>query len=78
MLWEGEDLGVGLKADLLVEDIVLVELKAVRQIAEVHVRQTVTYVRVSGVKLGYLLNFDVVQLADGGIKRIVNGLPDSR
>lgn len=76
VFWRGEPLGVGLKADLIVEDLVLIELKAVSRLADVHFRQTVTYVRVAGVKLGYLLNFDVVYLADGGIRRIANGLED--
>lgn len=76
VFWRGEPLGVGLKADLIVEDLVLIELKAVSRLVDVHFRQTVTYVRVAGVKLGYLLNFDLVYLADGGIRRIANGLED--
>jgi GxxExxY protein len=74
--WRGQPLGVGFKADLIVEDLVLIELKAVSKLADVHFRQVVTYLKLTRLKLGYLLNFDVAHLGDGGIRRLVNGLQD--
>lgn len=60
-------------ADLLVEDVVIVELKAVDKIAPIHEAQLLTYLKLSGKRLGLLINFNVVHLKDG-IKRIVNNL----
>jgi GxxExxY protein len=57
----------------LVEDLVIVELKSVEQLAPIHEAQILTYLKLSGKKLGLLLNFNVMRLKDG-IKRIVNGL----
>jgi GxxExxY protein len=70
----GEPLGLGFKADLIVEDLVLVELKAVSRLTEAHFRQALTYLKLSRLKLAYLINFDVPRLQNGGIKRLVNGL----
>ena len=60
-------------ADLLINDKVIVELKSVEQISMSHRKQLLTYLRLSGKKLGYLLNFGEALLKDG-IVRIVNGL----
>ena len=65
----------GFRADLLVEDKVVVELKSVEKIARVHSKQVLTQLRLSDRKLGLLINFGEVHLRDG-IERIVNGLPD--
>ena len=65
----------GFRADILVEDKVVVELKSVEQLARVHIKQVLTQLRLSGHKLGLLINFSEVRLKDG-IERIVNGLPD--
>jgi GxxExxY protein len=62
----------GFRADLLVEDKVIVELKSVEVLAPVHPKQVLTYLRLSGRKVGLLLNFDTVRLKDG-IERIING-----
>lgn len=63
----------GYRLDLLVEDMVVVELKAVPAILPVHRSQLLSYLRLGGFKLGYLLNFHVAQMRDG-IMRLVNGL----
>ena len=63
----------GYRIDLLVGDLVVVELKALEAILPVHRAQLLSYLRLGGFKLGYLLNFNVVHLRDG-IVRIVNGL----
>ena len=63
----------GYRLDLLVEDMVVVELKTVPAILPVHRSQLLSYLRLGGFKLGYLLNFHVAQMRDG-IVRMVNGL----
>jgi len=70
-----EDLTIdnGYRADLLVGDRVVVELKAVESILPVHRGQLLSYLRLGGFKLGYLLNFNVARVRDG-IVRMANGL----
>src|SRR5487761_2508978 len=66
----------GFRADLLVEDKVIVELKSVEKLIPVHGKQVLTQLRLSGRRLGLLLNFGEVHLKNG-IERIVNGLPEA-
>ena len=70
-----EDLTIdnGYRIDLLVGDRVVVELKAVEAILPVHRGQLLSYLKLGGFKLGYLLNFNIAHMRDG-IVRIVNGL----
>ena len=70
-----EDLSIdnGYRIDLLVADRVVVELKTVEAILPVHRGQLLSYLRLGGFKLGYLLNFNVTRLRDG-IVRMANGL----
>jgi GxxExxY protein len=63
----------GYRIDVLVEDCVVIELKAIEQILPVHRGQLLSYLRLGGFKLGYLLNFNVPLMRDG-ITRLVNGL----
>ena len=63
------------RADLIVEDKVIVELKSVEQVSEAHKKQVQTYLRLNGCKLGFLLNFGEA-LMKHGIVRVVNGLED--
>ena len=63
------------RADLILEEKVIVELKSVEQITEAHKKQLQTYLRLSGCKLGLLLNFGEA-LMKRGILRVVNGLED--
>ncbi|MDI6770235.1 MAG: GxxExxY protein [Anaerolineales bacterium] len=65
----------GFRADLIVENLVIVELKSVEQIHPVHPKQLLTYLRLSNKRLGLLINFNV-PLIKNGITRIVNGLPE--
>ena len=60
-------------ADLVVEDKIILELKSVESISNVHKKQLLTYLKLTGLKLGYLLNFGTAYLKDG-IVRTVNGL----
>jgi GxxExxY protein len=75
IIYDSVNIGVGFRADLIVEDKVLIEIKAVEQLAPVHKKQLLTYLRLTDKRLGLLLNFDVVLMKDG-ITRIVNGLRD--
>jgi GxxExxY protein len=70
-----EDLVVenGYRIDLLVNDLVVVELKALEVVLPVHRGQLLSYLRLGGFRLGYLLNFNVAHMRDG-ITRSVNGL----
>lgn len=67
----------GFRADLIVAGKVLLELKSVERVSPAHKKQVQTYLRLTGRKLGYLLNFGEAVLKDG-ITRCVNGLDDSR
>jgi GxxExxY protein len=63
----------GFKADLIVESLVIVETKSVEATAKIHRKQTLTYTKLTGLKLGLLINFGEVLIKDG-IFRLVNGL----
>jgi len=64
---------IGYRIDLLVENKVIIEIKSVENLAPVHFAQTLTYLKLSGIKLGLLINFNTKTLKDG-IHRIVNNL----
>jgi len=72
VVYKGVKLDLGYRIDLLVEDRVIVELKAVDAISPVHQAQIISYLKLSGRSLGLLMNFNVVHLKEG-IKRFVNG-----
>jgi len=67
----GHLISVGYRVDLLVDNLVIVEIKAVERIAPIHEAQLLTYLKLSGKSLGLLLNFNVHRMKDG-IKRIAN------
>ncbi len=73
LIYNEVELDVGYRTDLLVEEIVIVEVKAVEQLLPIHTAQLLSYLRLSGRKLGYLLNFNTVQMRKG-IKRVANNL----
>lgn len=64
---------IGYRIDLLVENKVIIEIKSVENLAPVHFAQTLTYLKLSGIKLGLLINFNTKTLKEG-IHRIVNNL----
>ena len=68
--YKGEKLEVGYRADLIVEDKVLVELKSIDRLLGIHDAQLLTYLRLSGVRVGLLINFNVNSLKNG-IRRLV-------
>lgn len=65
----------GFRADIVVEDKVIIELKSIEEISKVHKKQLLTYLRLSNIKLGLLINFGTT-LIKNGIYRIVNGLEE--
>jgi GxxExxY protein len=73
ILYEGIRFDEGFRADLIVENKVIVELKSVETIAPVHKKQVLTHLRLMNLKLGLLINFGD-ELIKSGISRIVNGL----
>jgi len=72
VVYDGLKLEIGYRIDLLIDDIVVVEVKSVEALAPIHQAQVLTYLRLSGRSLGLLINFNVVHLKDG-IKRFVMG-----
>jgi GxxExxY protein len=72
VVYDGEKIDLGYRIDLIVEDIVVVEIKSVETINPVHQAQLLSYIRLSGRSVGLLINFHVAHLRDG-IKRMVDG-----
>ena len=70
--YRGIQFDEGFVADIIVENKVILELKSVEKIAKVHKKQLLTYLRLTGMKLGYLLNFGEAVMKTG-ISRIING-----
>ena len=75
VVYESVRIHAGFYADLVVEDLVIVEIKAVETVAPVHKKQLLTYLKLADKRLGLLINFNVV-LIKHGITRIVNGLKE--
>ena len=75
VVYRGVRLDCGYRIDLLVEDLVLVELKAVSRVLPLHQAQMMTYLKLSGLHVGLLLNFHVLRMRDG-IHRYVHELPE--
>ena len=73
LIYEEIKLEVGYRLDLIVEDKVIIEIKSVEVLNDVHLAQILTYLKLSNVKLGLLINFNVSRVKDG-IKRVVNNL----
>ena len=75
IVYQGIRIEMGFRADLIIEDQVIVEIKSVDAVAPVHKKQLLTHLRLADKRLGLLINFNVALIKDG-ITRIVNGLPD--
>ncbi|MCC6156034.1 MAG: GxxExxY protein [Candidatus Hydrogenedentes bacterium] len=69
IVYKGHDLGIGLRADVIVEEKLLLELKAVSELTDNHLAQVITYLKALGLKRGFLLNFHERLLKDG-MKRV--------
>jgi len=73
LVYKEVKLDAGYRLDLLVERKVIIEIKSVEALNEIHKAQVLTYLKLSGCKLGLLMNFNVLRIVDG-IKRLVNKL----
>ncbi len=71
--YKGVELDIDLRLDIIVDDSVILELKSVSEIQPVHIKQLLTYMRLTDIKLGYVINFNECSLKDG-IERVVNRL----
>ena len=74
--FEGAKFDVGFRADLIVEGKVIIELKSLEKVNAAHKKQLLTYLRLTGMRLGYLLNFGEALMKDG-ITRTINGQIES-
>ena len=75
IVYHGIRIEMGFRADLIVEDLVIVETKSVEALAPVHKKQLLTHLRLADKRLGLLINFNVALIKDR-ITRIANGMPD--
>ena len=73
LLFEAVKLDCGYRIDLVVENKLVLEIKSVEALNDIHLAQTLTYLKLGNYKLGLLINFNVLKLKDG-IKRVVNHL----
>ena len=72
LIYETVQLDVGYRVDLMIENKFIVEVKAVEELNDIHMAQILTYLKLSGCKLGMLINFNV-DLIKNGVKRVING-----
>lgn len=70
IIYEGLNTGKVFVADLVIADQILVELKSVKKLIPLHTSQTKTYLKLSGYKIGLIINFDTVLLKEGGLVRV--------
>ncbi|MEX0648422.1 MAG: GxxExxY protein [Balneolaceae bacterium] len=71
--WNGVKMDIGFRADIIVEEKIIVEIKSIEQLAPVHYKQLLTYLKLTDIKLGLLINFNEALLKNG-IRRVVNNL----
>ncbi len=72
VFYDDQTIDVGYRLDLLVEGRVVVEVKAVDKLAEIHRAQLLSYLKLGGYRLGYLLNFNVPRMKDGIVRMVSN------
>ena len=72
VVYDGIRLDLGYRIDMLVNDLVVVELKSVEEVSRIHIAQVLSYMKLSMKQLGLIINFNVLRLKDG-IKRLVEG-----
>jgi GxxExxY protein len=73
VVWKEVKLDLGFRADIIVNEKVIIEIKSIETIADVHLKQVLTYLRLTDLRLGLLINFNEALLKNG-IKRVVNNL----
>ncbi len=71
--YDGTRFDDGFRIDILFSNRVIVEVKIAEKLLPIHSAQLLTYLKLTDLRIGYLLNFNVVQMRQGGIKRLVNG-----
>ncbi len=76
VIYQNIKLDCGYRLDLLIEESVIIEIKVVENLAPIHKAQLLSYLRLSGCKVGLLINFNV-QILKNGVIRVVNNFPDS-
>ena len=77
VIWKGDPIDFGFKADLVVENKIIVEIKSIESLAPVHYKQLQTYLKISGLQVGLLMNFNEEKLKNG-LRRVVNNfMPDT-
>lgn len=72
VIYKGTKVDCGYRVDVLVEERIVLELKSVESLTDVHLAQLLTYLKLSNLPIGLLLNFNVKRLNQGGIRRLVN------
>ena len=72
LIYEEVHLEIGYRVDIMIENKFIIEIKAVETLNDVHMAQILTYLKLSGCKLGMLINFNV-DLIKNGVKRVING-----
>jgi GxxExxY protein len=75
IIYKDVKLDCGYRLDMVVEDLVIIEIKAIEQLAPIHDAQVISYLRLADKRVGLLINFHV-SLLKNGVKRIVNNFPD--
>lgn len=78
VIYKGMTLDCGYRLDLIVEERVVLELKAVERLVPIHEAQLITYLRLSGIKVGLLMNFNIPALRDGIVRRVLSAPPRLR
>lgn len=73
IVYDSIELDCGYRLDLIVDETVIIEVKSVQKLNEIHLAQVLTYLKLSNLKLGLLINFNSLLLKDG-VKRVVNNL----
>lgn len=76
LIYEEVKMDCGYRVDLLVEKRIIVEIKAVESLHDVHLAQVLTYLKLTQNRIGLLINFNVLKLTDG-LKRVINGYNSS-
>ena len=77
LIFEGVKMDCGYRIDILVEDKIVIEIKSVEMLTDVHLAQTLTYIKLGNYRLGLLINFNV-KLLKNGIRRVINDVNSSK
>lgn len=75
IMYDGQNISEAFRADMIIDDLIIIELKSIESLSPVHKKQLITYLKLSEKRLGLLLNFGAA-LMKQGIVRIANGIPE--